>query len=65
MAKTTFERGKIARAKRDVLARKLEKYEDHIEEPYALATFIVKKGAKVKGKKAKKKTLTRKKKYWK
>lgn len=44
---TTFGRGKIARAKRDVLARKLEKVKK-IKEPYALATHMVKKGVKVK-----------------
>jgi hypothetical protein len=29
-------------------ARRLEKYKDHISEPYAIATYQVKKGYKVK-----------------
>ena len=36
--KTNFSRGHIERAERDVLARELEKYEDHIKTP-CLLTF--------------------------
>ncbi|MEW5897434.1 MAG: hypothetical protein AB1668_07095 [Nanoarchaeota archaeon] len=43
----TFSRGKIARAKRDVLARRLGK-KGKIKEPYGLATYMVRKGVKVK-----------------
>lgn len=43
----TFERGKIARAKRDVLAKRLAK-KAKIKEPFALATYMIKKGVKVK-----------------
>jgi len=45
--KTTFERGKIARAKRDVLAKRL-KGKKKVEEPFGLATWMVKQGFKVK-----------------
>lgn len=45
--KTTFERGKIARAKRDVLAKRLI-HKKGVEEPFSLATWMVKRGAKVK-----------------
>jgi len=41
--KITFERGKIARAKRDVLAKELKKHKE-IVNPYALATWMIKKG---------------------
>jgi hypothetical protein len=42
----TFERGTVARAKRDVLARQLAKHK-RIKTPYALATHQIKKGVKV------------------
>lgn len=45
--KITFERGRIHRARRDVLARRLEKVKG-IETPYALATSMIKKGYGVK-----------------
>jgi len=51
--KTTFERGKIARAKRDVLAKRL-KHKKGIEEPFGLAAWMVKRGVKVKNGEVKK-----------
>jgi len=42
----TMERGNIARARRDVLARKLGKH-SNIKTPYALSTYMVERGAKV------------------
>ncbi len=76
--KITFERGKIARAERDVLAEELEEHEDHIKTPYALATYQIKRGAKLHGKKKaiarefaeqkrmkKQSKIKRMKKYWK
>jgi len=44
--RVTFARGKVARAKRDVLARRLRKHR-HIKSPYGLATSMVKRGAHV------------------
>jgi|SRR5271157_1010807 len=38
------------RAERDVLARELEEHKE-IKTPYALSTYMIEKGAKVKGKK--------------
>lgn len=53
--KAEFERGDIRRAVRDVLARKLQDKHRHyfgqpgIVSPYALATSMVQKGAKLRG----------------
>lgn len=45
--KVTFERGKIARAKRDILAKRLAR-KKKIVEPFGLASWMVGRGAKVK-----------------
>jgi len=46
--KGAFARGKKARAKRDILAKRL-RHKKGIDEPFGLATYLVRKGAKVKG----------------
>lgn len=44
--RVTFKRGKIARAKRDVLARRLAR-KKKIKDPFGLATYQVRKGVKI------------------
>lgn len=45
--KVTFERGGLARAKRDVLARRLAASRAGVEVPFGLATYMVRAGVKV------------------
>ena len=50
--KVSFERGNIARAERDVIARGIEKKDGRVESAYAVATNIVKQGGKAKDREA-------------
>jgi hypothetical protein len=53
-----FAEGQPLRAERNVLAAELKEHPE-ITEPYALATYEIKKGARVKNRKAVKKELKR------